>query len=97
MSDQCKYCTLRGDIDKCLAQDCKQDYWIVDYLLKERDTLKKALLDAQNQLDHLTETAFSDRDRVEKIQNICQVADTYISLGLFDNAREALQQVIGKR
>jgi hypothetical protein len=42
MSDQCKYCSLRGDIDKCLAQDCKQDYWIVDYLLKELSATKKA-------------------------------------------------------
>jgi hypothetical protein len=43
MSDQCKYCSLRGDIDKCLAQECKQDYWIVDYLLKEREKLQTKL------------------------------------------------------
>lgn len=69
MSDQCKYCSLRGDIDKCLAQDCKQDYWIVDYLLKER----------------------------EKIKNICDVAATEISLGLYDSARATLHLVLDKR
>ncbi len=36
MSDQCKYCSGRGDIKKCESADCdKHETWYAKYLKKE--------------------------------------------------------------
>lgn len=39
MTDQCKHCELRGDIEKCLAADCFQhENW---YAIKQQERIKE--------------------------------------------------------
>lgn len=54
MTDQCKHCTLRGDIKKCKAAECfHHENWYavqqqseIDMLKQQRDELLAALKDA---------------------------------------------------
>ena len=44
MSDQCKYCTLRGKLKECQATDCgHHDNWINQQLRAENEQMLEAL------------------------------------------------------
>ena len=48
MSDQCKYCTLKGDIDKCKAAECfHHENWYAVEQQKIIDDLESRLVDAK--------------------------------------------------
>lgn len=45
MSDQCKFCSIMGNIDKCLASECSQhDNWI-----SEQHKIRYTALQAENE------------------------------------------------
>jgi len=59
MSDQCKHCQLRGDINKCLAADCsKHEDWFAVQILTENANLKasnKVLVDALEEIIRMSD------------------------------------------
>jgi len=51
MTDQCKHCDLRGDINKCLSTECLQhENWYAIEQQKEIDNLRNALSGAEIRL-----------------------------------------------
>jgi len=51
MTDQCKHCALRGDINKCLTADCgHHENWYAIEQQKEIDNLRNALSAAEIRL-----------------------------------------------
>lgn len=51
MTDQCKHCTLRGDIDKCLQAECRHhENWISEQHRKRYSSLMQENAELQAQL-----------------------------------------------
>lgn len=77
MTDQCKHCTLRGDIKKCKAAECfHHENWYavqqqseIDMLKQQRDELLAAIKDYNANLGPNTE----DKSCGHEFHCVCSV------------------------
>ena len=69
MSDQCKNCTLRGDLTQCMLTDCTQhDSWMVKQLERQLEEVQKENTQLKEMREHLKwkDETRKDKERLER-------------------------------
>jgi len=89
MTDQCKYCVCRGDINECLSAECfhhenwhaKQQAETIKELTEHRDYLEQVDLGTTKKVNSLIETIKELEERIETMVQIFERVASATELG----------------
>jgi len=87
MTDQCRYCTLRGDIKKCKATECyHHENWYaiqqqseIDQLKQQRDELADKVIDLESEIEARDKRTDIDYHRNSVIRELLYLCDEEIA------------------